>query len=465
MLKAEASRKGLGLILAMSVLAVLSGLPSRIAGGVESGIPMAARIDDAAEQFLDGTLVAGFSVAVSQGKERVFANAYGYSDLRHRSRAEVDTIYRTGSVGKQFTAATILQLENERHLSLDDEISQLLPEYPQFKGITVRQLLNHTAGLRELNGIPEFARSQGVGMTSEQVLKLIASQPREFDAGTKWSYSNSGYVVAGAVIEKLTGVPAAEFMVEGILRPLGLTHTSDCSLSSVRSQTAVGYDLQEDGGWHRAVRLGRPPAMTSARNINLEIVSSAGGFCSTPSDLLRWTDSLHQGDVLETDYVDQMVSVTTLPDGTRVPYGLGIQIRKFGSHTAVGHAGIIWGYNAVVAHFPNDDISVALMINTNLSEPDGMRLWASILAAVFGEAPGEWKEFYGGEVESPTPTSAAPSRSVPTSRAPNSAAPTSSVLSSSMPTSRAPTSAALTSRRPSSAAPTSATPTSAARMD
>lgn len=355
---------------------------------------MADRVDRIAGDYFDSNLVAGFSIAVSRKQEVVFAKGYGFSDLARRTKANTDTVYRTGSVGKQFTAAALVRLAQEGKLSLDDDVATLLPAYPQFKGIVVRQLLDHTAGLREINGIPVFARTQGIGMTSKQAIDLISAQPREFAPGDEWSYSNSGYIVAGAIIEKISGRAADEHMIRSVLRPIGMRHTSDCRPGE---EKAAGYDQQEAGGWSRALRLGRQPGLTPAKAINLEIVASAGGFCSTPRELVLWTDKLHSGSIVDPTWLSQMTTPTKLRNGRSVPYGLGLQRRRFGSHEGISHSGIIWGFNAVVAHFPDDDLSVALMVNTLLPEQDGVRLWTRVLGAVFGEASHPWDESgYGG---------------------------------------------------------------------
>lgn len=366
--------------------AALSAEDRARGGGLEG------RVNAVAEQALDRLLLAGMSVAVMRGDRLELAKGYGFADLQKRIRARANTIYRTGSVGKQFTAATILRLAEEGKLSLEDPVGKHLPNLPRrLHRITVRQLLSHTAGLREINADARFARSQGVGMTFEEVLRLAARQPLEFEPGTGFSYSNSGYILAGGIIEAVTGRPAAGYMTDETLRPLGLRDTSDCFRRHT-GRWARGYDPQQPGGWGRIVRLGRFPVLSAPQPINLRAISAAGAFCSTPVDLIGWTSMLHHGDYLSAQSLRELGEPAVLPGGSRAPYGLGTQLRQFGEHRALGHTGIISGFNAVVAYFPDSDLAVAMMVNSLLPEKDGILLWERVLGAVFDEVPAEWKE-------------------------------------------------------------------------
>lgn len=357
-----------------------------------TSIGIQKRVDAVARGSLKKLPLAGLSVAVMRGDRLELARGYGLADLDKRVPAAGVTVYRTGSVGKQFTAATLMVLAEQKELSLDDPLGRYLPDFPEaLHEITIRQLLSHTAGLREINADPRFARTQGVGMTPAQVLRLAAQQPLEFKPGTKFSYSNTGYLVSAAIIEKVTGRPAAEYITREVMRPLALSDTSDCRRARSR-RWARGYELQEQGGWSRVVRLGRFPALVAPRPINLKAISGAGAFCSTPVDLVKWTQHLHHGDVVGPSSLQQMTEPAPLPGGQKAPYGLGTQVRSFGRHPALGHAGIIWGFNAVVAHFPDEDLAVSMMLNTMLPEKAGKRLWEEVLGAVFNERPAEWKE-------------------------------------------------------------------------
>jgi D-alanyl-D-alanine carboxypeptidase len=252
---------------------------------------------------------------------------------------------------KQFTAAAILHLAEEGKLSLEDRISDYLPDYPDRGGrITIRNLLSHTSGLSDVAILPILEEAGGVGYTRDEIIDLVASQPLDFEPGTGHSYSNVGFMLAGVVIERVTGTTYADYLTNEILRPLGLDQTSFCPDEQPRSDRwAHGYDLQH-GTWPRALRLGRAPAFVDPAPINMEVVSSAGALCSTVTDLARWPGLLRS--FLDPASYREMSEPTVLADGTRVPYGLGLQIREFGSHPALSHGGVVTGFISVVAHFP-----------------------------------------------------------------------------------------------------------------
>jgi CubicO group peptidase (beta-lactamase class C family) len=365
---------------------------------VDTNAALGARMDAAAAAVLREILAAGFSVAVVRHGQLVLAKGYGYADLAERVPASANTIYRLASITKQFTAAAILQLAEEGKLSLDDRISDYLPDYPASgQRITIRNLLSHTSGLSDVAVFPIFEEG-GVGYTRDQVIDLVALQPLDFEPGTGHSYSNVGFMLAGVVIEQVAGTTYADYLTDEILQPLGLDQTSFCPDEQPRAdQWAHGYDLQH-GNWPRALRLGRAPALVDPAPINMEMVSSAGGLCSTATDLARWPGLLRS--FLAPVLYREMSEPTVLADGTKVPYGLGLQIREFGAHPALSHGGVVNGFISVIADFPEDDLTVAILVNTRLlTLESGVRLANRVLGAVFDEPTSQWSD----PLEAPIP--------------------------------------------------------------
>jgi CubicO group peptidase (beta-lactamase class C family) len=342
---------------------------------------------------------AGFSVAVFRQGQLVLAKGYGYADLADRVPASANTIYRLASVTKQFTAAAILHLAEEGELSLDDQISDYLSDYPSpGRRITIRELLSHTSGLSDVAVIPILEEDGGVGYTRDRIIDLVGSQPLDFEPGTGHSYSNVGYILAGMLIEEVTGITFADYVTKEVLEPAGLDQTSFCpDEQPPADRWAHGYDLQY-GNWPRALRLGRPPAFVDPAPINMEVVSSAGGLCSTVTDLARWPGLLRS--YLEPASYREMSRPTVLADGTEVPYGLGVQIRQFGPHSAVSHGGVITGFVSLVADFPEDDVTVAILVNTRLlTLGSGFELAERVLGAVFDEPRSHWSDRLEAPVE------------------------------------------------------------------
>jgi D-alanyl-D-alanine carboxypeptidase len=359
---------------------------------VEVDAALGARMDAAAAAALSEIRAAGFSVAVVRDGQPVLAKGYGYADLAERVPASANTIYRLASITKQFTAAAILHLAEEGKLSLDDRISDYLPDYPASgRRITIRNLLSHTSGLSDVVVVPILEEAGGVGYTRDQIIDLVASQPLDFEPGTGHSYSNVGFMLAGEVIERVTGTSYADYLTNEVLRPLGLDHTSFCpDEQPPADRWAQGYDLQH-GNWPRALRLGRAPAFVDPAPINMEVVSSAGALCSTVTDLARWPGLLRS--FLEPASYRDMSEPTVLADGTEVPYGLGLQIREFGSHPALSHGGVVTGFISVVADFPGDGLTVAILVNSRLLNLElGVQLANRVLGAVFDEPRSQWSD-------------------------------------------------------------------------
>jgi D-alanyl-D-alanine carboxypeptidase len=366
---------------------------------VEADAALGARMDAAAADALREIRAAGFSIAVVRDGQPVLAKGYGYADLAERVPASANTIYRLASITKQFTAAAILHLAEEGKLSLRDRIGDYLPDYPDpGRRITIHNLLSHTSGLSDVAAVPILEESGGVGYTQDQVIDLVASQPLDFEPGTGHSYSNVGFMLAGDVIERVTGTTYTDYVTNEVLRPLGLDQTSFCpDEQPAEDRWAHGYDLQH-GNWPRALRLGRAPAFVDPDPINMEVVSSAGALCSTVTDLARWPGLLRS--FLDPASYREMSEPTVLADGTKVPYGLGLQIREFGSHPALSHGGVVTGFISVVADFPEDGLTVAILVNSRLLNLDlGVQLADRVLGAVFDEPGSHWSD----PLEAPVP--------------------------------------------------------------
>ena len=378
------------LVLALSGC-VEPGPSEKSTTAVETDIALGDRVDAAAAIALREIHAAGLSIAVVRHGQLVLAKGFGYADLSERVPVSADTVFRLASITKEFTAAALLHLQEEGELSLDDRMGDFLPNYPAaVRRITIRDLLSHTSGLSDAAVIPIFEEG-GVGYTRERIIDLVASQPLDFEPGTGHSYSNVGFILAGMVIEEATGTTYGDYVTDEILEPLGLEQTRVCpDEQPADARGAHGYDPQH-GNWSRALRLGRAPALVDPAPINMELVSSAGGLCSTVTDLARWPGMLRS--FLHPAAYREMSRPTVLADGTTVPYGLGIQIREFGSHPAVSHGGVVAGFVSIVADFPEDDVTVAILVNTRLLNLElGVQLADRVLGAVFDEPGSRWRD-------------------------------------------------------------------------
>jgi D-alanyl-D-alanine carboxypeptidase len=302
--------------------------------------------------------------------------------------ASAETVYGIGSITKQFTAAAILQLQEKEKLALDDDIHTYLPGYPSNgQRITIRQILSHTSGIPELTAQPSYRDASDAAVRREAIMREVLSLPLDFAPGTQWRYSNSGYVLAGLIIERVTGLPYATYLTDRLLRPLGLRDTSVCPGDRSSDPYAQGYE-QQTGSWTRAIHLGQPLSLVPAARVDLSIASAAGAGCSTVLELLAWTEALTSGRVVGPPSYRLMITPASLAHGSTVPYGLGFFLREFGTHRAIVHGGIIEnGFVGMLGDFPDDDLTVAVLANT-LADPES--LMVGILREVFDEPDATW---------------------------------------------------------------------------
>ena len=325
---------------------------------VQDTEPLAVRIDRIAEAALEDGPVAGLSIAVFRGEEPLFANGYGSADLATQQAATAATVYDIASVSKPFTALAILKLVDEGKLGLTQRLSELLPEFPdpdQGRLITVRQLLNHTSGLNDYLAA-DFLRFRRSGspaapLTASFVLDYLGNRPLDARPGTEWQYSNSGFYLAGMIIERVAGQSWGAYIRDEIARPLGLHATVPCD-SLARGGHAVGYnatggDFQPEDYYAEAG------------------VQGDGGLCSTVLDLGRLPAALAGSRLVREDLVREMMQPTTLEDGATIDYGLGIRLGELGRHPLWGHTGsILESYVSTLVHYPNENVTIAVLLNT-----------------------------------------------------------------------------------------------------
>lgn len=376
----------------VAAMVVVLALASAGAIGAASGeriaidAELAERIDAAALDAMSRTPAAGMSIAVGRGGEVVFAAGYGFGDLQNRLPADAATVYQIGSISKQFTAAAMVLLDEQGVVDLDDPASDYVALPPAEHGPTVAQLLSHTSGVVDAAlGRALERTSDGRGMSMQEALELAVAPGFGHPPGAAFEYANGNYLIAYRIIERTTHVAYADFIADAVIESAGLEGTTMCP-TQPPAGWAVGYQPLE-GNWQRATRLGRALPLIPSQQANMEIVNSV---CSTAPDLVRWAQALRTGAVVTPGHYSLMTAPSELDDGTHVPYGLGLQLRRYGDRRAVAHGGIVGGFVSMLADFPDDDVTVALLVNTLLPEEQAIRLFESVLAAVFDEAPGHW---------------------------------------------------------------------------
>lgn len=299
----------------------------------------------------------GAAVIVTEHGKVVYEGASGLADIAKAKPITADTVFRMGSLTKQFAAAVVLQLVAEGKLSLDDPLTKFVPGYPADKGgkATVRQLLNHTSGIQSYTGIPGWMAGDkpARAFTTAEMIAEFRDLPLEFQPGEKWNYNNSGYVLVGAVIEAVTGKPWWHAVDARIVKPLGLTSIRYGADEAQMPAFAVGYSAAGEGRFD------------PSRKIDMSVPHAAGGLIGTVGDFARWSYALHHGKVVRPDLYAEMIAPTKLADGTLHPYGFGIGGSTLQGLDVLTHSGGIFGFATNALYIPERDVVVAVFTNAD----------------------------------------------------------------------------------------------------
>lgn len=331
---------------------------------------LTARVDSLAKAFIAEPESPGLSIAVIRaGRDTLVYKGYGKADIENDVPATAATVYRIGSITKQFTSAAVMRLVENGTVRLGDSIGKYLPELPKaWRAARVRQLLNHTSGIPSYTDLGDsWARRWGEHMSPDTLVALTADKPMDFAPGTGWRYDNTGYVVLGMLLEKVSGQPYGAYLDSTMFRPLGLRSTLYCDRAPLVPHRARGY--QRDGR-----------TFTNAPYLDMSQPYAAGALCSTVGDLARWDRLLATGKVVSPESYGEM----TTPEGTAGlnGYGFGLVRSAVGSHIMITHGGGIHGFITSNAYFPSDSLSITVLANAAPSDPDA--LLANIARAVFG---------------------------------------------------------------------------------
>ena len=349
--------------------AVASLLAAAAAAGDDRGA-LLERIDGLVTESMEATQTPGISVAIQHRGELILARGYGLADVENRVPATEHTVYRIGSVTKQFTAAAVMKLVEEGSVALDEPMTKYFPDYPvgEFH-ITVGQLLDHTSGIKGYTEMPAFWEQGRLDLSHEEMIELFSAEPWEFEPGDRYQYNNSAYYLAGLLVEKASGKSYAEYLEETFFRPLGMRESHYLYNDPIVPDRAEGYRV-EDG-----VLLNDEP-------LSMHLPFAAGALGSSVLDLVRWTVALGAGDVVGPEGLEAMTTRRRLPGGAEIGYGLGLFVGEMAGHRLIEHAGGINGFLSQLAWYPDDDLIVAVLANSRSAEPGPLQ--ARIARAVLG---------------------------------------------------------------------------------
>jgi len=306
------------------------------------------QIDAIARGALAHQQLAGLSLAVAKDGVVVYAHGYGYRDVAKRLPATANTIYNIASMSKQFTAASVMLLQQDGKLTIDDPLSKYLPELPYAKRVTLRNLLNHASG------IPDYLDYiSDNGLTTPKILAVLEKVRLDSTPGTRYEYSNSNFILLGAVVTKASGMPFDRFVAQRIFRPLGLVSTGVGTAPKDLRNGALGY----------TVVLNRTTLADPQSAAQLDFPD--GGVNSTVLDLAAWDAALDSGRVVNPELVRTMFTPGPHGSETTHGYGLGLSVDHTYGRLEISHQGEWTGYAGENVTFPDDRFAVILLSNTD----------------------------------------------------------------------------------------------------
>lgn len=333
----------------------------------------AQQIDELMKKYYDYGQFNGSILVAEKGKV-VYAKGLGLANMEWSIPNQPDTKFRIGSVTKQFTATLILQLVEEGKLKLDGKITDYLTDYRKDTGdrVTIHQLLNHTSGIPSYTSRPDFRTAiMRNPYKVADFVKQLASGDLEFEPGSKFTYNNSGYVILGAIIEKVTGKSYETVLTERILKPLGMTNSGYDSTSPLLPKRASGYEK-------------RPSGYVNAPYLDMSLPYAAGSLYSTVEDLYKWDQALHEGKILSAESRKLMFT----PGLSNYGYGIRITDEKIGNSELktriIGHGGGINGFNSLLTRAVDKGQTVVILDNVGQGRRHG-QITTSIIGILNGQ--------------------------------------------------------------------------------
>ena len=322
--------------------------------------------------------VPGIAVGIYNRGQILLAKGYGLANIELNVPVKAETIFQSGSVGKQFTSAAIMMLVEEGKIGLDDSIVKYFPNAPQsWQAIRVKNLLSHTSGLSEYE-TDERAGPTGpfyirLDFTEDELVNKIEALPIEFKPGDKWDYRNTNYVLLGVIIHKVTGSFYADYLQQRIFKPLGMSSTRLISEADIIPNRSSGYEIKgekiQNQSWVS-------PTFNSTAD---------GALYFNVLDLAKWDAALYGTKLLKQSSLDRIWTVFSLNDGkpNNANYGFGWEITSVNGHKQIDHGGAWQGFRCHILRYPDDSISVAVLANSDSARPEQ---FAHVIAGIVNPA-------------------------------------------------------------------------------
>ena len=338
---------------AFLVAAAASHVPAQTVDSIEPALR--GQVDRVATQVLEATGVPSASVAVVQHGKLVYTHAYGNARVATASSPAVPATpemrYSIGSISKQFTATAILLLQEQGKLSIDDPVGKYIPGLTRGNEVTIREILSHTSGYQDYWPEDYVMTTMKGPETAQQIIDTWGKKPLDFEPGTEWQYSNTNFVIAGRIVEVVSGEYYWEFLSEHIFRPLGMKSVWNSDAIKLTEVDATPY-----------VRNALGPLRVAPKE-GIGWMFAAGELAMTPHDLALWDESLLARSILRPESYQQMFTEVKLKNGEGTHYGLGVEVRQRNGHRSIEHSGEVSGFVSDNEVLIDDGTAVVVLTN------------------------------------------------------------------------------------------------------
>lgn len=328
--------------------------------GVRTDIPMPSfkQLVDCIFKNVYSGITSGVSVLVSKNGEIIYEKGFGYADIGNKVPVTPDTKFRIGSITKQFTAAAILKLQEEKKLNIQDVVSKYIPGFPKGNEITLRHLLTHTSGLHSYTDRPSFFKFVTLPISLSALVDTIQAQPYDFAPGNKWNYCNSGFVLLGYIVEKISGKSLAIYLNDTFFEPLGMNNTGIYETNKLIDNEAYGYSFNGN-------------KIIKAINWDMSWAAGAGALYSTVRDLNIWNEALFNGKVLTEESLKAAFTSSLLNNKQKTNYGYGWFIQNIRGSEFISHGGGLNGFLSYLGRQPENKFTVIVLCNST-PPPSGL---------------------------------------------------------------------------------------------
>src|SRR5262245_29899243 len=345
----------------LNFLAILTACAFASSVSAQTQLPpdLTEKIDKIATDTLARTGVPSASIAIVKDGQIAYVKAYGDARLEPNTPATPQMRYSIGSISKQFTAAAIMLLQEQGKLSLDDKVSKYVPDLTRANEVTIRQLLSHTSGYQDYWPQDYVMPGMLQPTNAQQIMDTWAKKPLDFDPGTRWQYSNTNYVIAGVIVEKVARMPLLQFLQQKVFTPLGMTSVMDIDQSRLGDTDPIGYMRYALGPLRPAPKEGKG------------WLFAAGELAMPAQDLAKWDISMMDQKLLKPASYREFGKDVSLLNGVATQYGLGLSVNSQGGHRALSHGGEVSGFTAQNVVFPDDRAAVVVLTNQDAAGASG----------------------------------------------------------------------------------------------